>query len=148
MGSSGTQTPSPHLSPGWQCEPGAQLIGHASLHASAPASQHWPGAQLGAAGSQLAPPGGWQTPSTQVSPGGQLAQGSPPPSWQRGGSPAHTWPGGHCALVAQAAPPWTVEPDLTMGPPAADCAVTCQGPSALGVVSRNARACPPAPGCG
>src|SRR4051812_20326167 len=112
---SGTQAPSPQISPPWQCVPGAQLNGHAFLQESASGSQHWPGAQLGASGSQLAPPGGWQTPPMQMSPGGQVAHGSPPPGWQRGGSPAHICPGGHCALVLQDPPPWAVTLNATMG---------------------------------
>src|SRR5205085_10494934 len=61
--SSGTQLPSPQLPPGWQCVPGAQLAGHASLHASAAPSQHCPLAQTGAEGLHPPPGGGWQIPN-------------------------------------------------------------------------------------
>src|SRR6266446_3406749 len=148
--SSGTQAPSPHPTPGSQCMPAAQLRGQTSRQTRADGSQHFPLPQAGACGSQV-PPAGSQTPRAQVNPGGQGLRGSsqlePPSSAHLGGSPVQIWPGEHCAFALQDPPAWTVTLKSTGAPPAIDCAVTCQGPSAAGVVTRNACALPPAPVC-
>src|SRR5207253_866052 len=118
--------------------PAAQLRGQASRQTRADGSQHFPLPQAGARGSQVRPAGS-QTPTTQVNPGGQGLRGSsqlePPSSAHRGGSPVQIWPGEHCAFALQDPPAWTVTLKSTGAPPAIDCAITCQGPSAAGVVA-------------
>src|SRR2546430_13233523 len=130
--------------------PAAQLRGQTSRQTRADGSQHFPLPQAGACGSQV-PRAGSQTRRAQVNPGGQGLRGSsqlePPSSGHPGGSPVQIWPGEHCGFALQDPPAWTVTLKSTGAPPAIDCAVTCQGPSAAGVVTRKTCALPPAPVC-